>query len=1340
MRGGAGRWWTGLVAKRGRDQGFSIEAFSSFEFSIPRFYIGNSLHFFKSLVEDFKMQNYGNHILNASGKLSSFMRKFLFSIISFGPMPNHIAFIMDGNRRYAKKQIIEQNIGYRKGFSALLPILQYSVEMGVKYVTVYAFSIDNFKRSSDEVQSLMDLMKEKIDELSKKESIVKKYGIRINFWGDMKLLNETVRLAAEELMAATAENTGPVLSVCVAYTSTCEIIHAVQEFCSERRSYHLQGAHSKGLVSVVDLEQHLVSPSRHSHHLNSQFPDSISVIRFTSSSPWSSRFGVLVTYYKADMHPSGNEKPFNAPGRPAMPFPAASQASAPFLSSGPVAGFEASGAASRTTPPFLSSGALSNPGVSGAPLSMMPPLSSRPIAGQETSGYRTPPPQARFNGPTSPPQSSFSVQDPNSFQQAFPQFPPTSQPVYPLRSSPFGAPPVVPSLGPPSPAQVPTVPMGPPPQIANHSPPRVGIIPPVLDSSVSQPPFTGYPNASPLGNMPQPQFPAGRPVSRPTSQTFSAPNVPPYAPFNAHQGGFVPPPPPIGASLGFNARGQTQYPTAGPPLEGTLQGLIEDFQSLSVAPAPGTLDHGIDPKLLPRPLEGDNEPTSILETYPLNCHPRYLRLTTHAIPSSQSLLARWHLPLGIVVHPLAEAHEGEEVPVVNFGPAGVVRCRRCRTYVNPYVTFTDAGRKWRCNLCSLLNDVPGEYFCALDASGRRCDIDQRPELSKGSVEIVAPTEYMVRPPMPPMYFFLIDVSLTAVQSGLLEVVSKTIKACLDELPGFPRTQIGFITFDSTLHFYSLKSSSSQPQMMVVADLEDIFLPMPDDLLVNLSDSRGVVDALLDSLPSMFQDNVNVESAFGPALKAAFMVMSKLGGKLLVFQSTLPSLGVGRLRLRGEDLRVYGTDKEHSLRTPEDPFYKQMAAEFTKCQIAVDIFTFSDKYSDIASLGTLAKYTGGQVYYYPSFHASIHEEKLKHDLARDLIRETAWEAVMRIRCGKGVRFTTYHGHFMLRSTDLLALPAVDCDKAFAMQLSLEETLLTTQTVYFQVALLYTSSSGERRIRVLTTAVPVVSDLGEMYRLADTGAILSVMSRLAIENSLTTKLEDARQLLQLKIVKSLREYRNLYAVQHRLAGRLIFPESLKFLPLYVLSLCKTIALRGGYTDASLDERCAAGFNMMILPIGRLLKLLYPSLIRIDEILLKASDKSDVLEQLALTTESLDSRGLYIYDNGFNFIIWFGRMLFPDIVTSILGVDFSTFPDLSRATLFERDNEISRKLMKILAKARVQDPSTYQLCHLVRQGEQPRESALFLSNMIEDQTASTSGYRDWILQIYRQTQQGS
>ncbi|XP_058095788.1 protein transport protein SEC24 A-like isoform X2 [Magnolia sinica] len=1011
------------------------------------------------------------------------------------------------------------------------------------------------------------------------------------------------------------------------------------------------------------------------------------------------------------MQPMGNERPGppNFPGRPA---------SSPF------------GAAPQTTMP--------------SPQTTMPFLSSGPVVGSDAFGYRAAAaPPVRFNGPSmSSPPASYPSSNLGAYQRfPSPNYLSTAQSPGPLRGPAYTGqpglpPPTLPSMGQQPvlaptvaarPFQIPPVPMGPPTQNVNPTPPR-GNIPPSAESS----------------------FPALRPVLQsslhgyPSRQPIPVAHVPPpqASPFHPQQG-FVPPPP-GGTPVSLNSREHVPYTSAGPPL-GALQGLVEEFSSLTVGSVPGSIDAGIDSQALPRPLDGDVEPSSFVEMYPLNCHPRYLRLTTSAIPNSQSLLSRWHLPLGVVVHPLAEPPEGEEVPIVNFGPAGIIRCRRCRTYVNPYVTFTDGGRKWRCNICALLNDVPGDYFSLLDASGRRCDADQRPELTKGSVEFVAPTEYMVRPPMPPLYFFLIDVSSSAVRSGMLEIVAKTIKSCLDELPGFPRTQIGFITFDSTLHFYNMKSSLTQPQMMVVSDLDDIFVPLPDDLLVNLSESRSVVDTFLDSLPSMFQDNVNIESAFGPALKAAFMVMSRLGGKLLIFQTTLPSLGIGRLKLRGDDLRVYGTDKEHMLRLPEEPFYKQMAADLTKCQIGVNLYVFSDKYSDIASLGTLAKYTGGQVYYYPSFQGDVHKEKLRHDLARDLTRETAWEAVMRIRCGKGVRFTTYHGHFMLRSTDLLALPAVDSDKAFALQLSLEETLLTTQTVYFQVALLYTSSSGERRIRVHTAAAPVVADLGEMYRQADTGAIVSVLSRLAIEKTLSHKLEDARHTVQLRIVKALREYRNLYAVQHRLSGRMIYPESLKFLPLYGLALCKSIPIRGGYADAQLDERCAAGFNMMVLPVKRLLKLLYPSLMRLDEYLVRApvadaDDFRNFLKRLPLTAGSLDPKGLYIYDDGFRFIIWFGKMLSLDITANLLGVDSSGYPELSKFILPELDNGVSRKLMGILKRLRESDPSSYQLCHLVRQAEQPREGLLLFANLIEDQIGGAGGYIDWIQQIHRQVQQSA
>ncbi|XP_021738849.1 protein transport protein Sec24-like At3g07100 [Chenopodium quinoa] len=1038
---------------------------------------------------------------------------------------------------------------------------------------------------------------------------------------------------------------------------------------------------------------------------------------------------------------TGNPGRPNVPGPPPVNSPFAAAApptTSPFSSSGPVAG-RPDGPGVRPPPP-------------SAPSNAVPFASPGPMAGPPVPGFRPPPPVG-FTDQTrpAPPGPLLSHAPPTSNQQQFsaPQYsgPPTNPPI---RSPPVGPPnmaaPMVPNM--PPPIQRPGVPaptppltfrpnsqarpvqMTPPPQPYAQAPPQpYGQVPP---QPYGQAPPQPYGQAPP---QPYAQAPPQPYAQAPSSQMAAPPQ--PYAqapPLSspahfAQQPAFGQPPSQPGMPM--------QQHLSAPPTS-TMQGLVEDFSSLSLGTVPGSMDPGLDFKALPRPLEGDVEPT-VYSEMTLNCNPKYMRLTTSAIPNSHSLASRWHLPLGAVVSPLAEASEGEEVPILNFGSAGIIRCRRCRTYVNPYVTFTDGGRKWRCNMCALLNDVPGDYVAPLDATGRRVDADQRPELIRGSVEFVAPTEYMVRAPMPPLYFFLIDVSVSAVRSGMLEVVAQTIKSCLDELPGSPRTQIGFITFDSTIHFYNMKSTLTQPQMMVVSDVDDIFVPLPDDLLVNLSESRNVVESFLDSLPSMFQDTMNVESAFGPALKAAYMVMNQLGGKLLIFQNTLPSIGVGRLRLRGEDPRVYGTDKEASLRVPEDPFYKQMAADCTKYQIGVNVYAFSDKYTDIASLGTLSKYTGGQVYYYPNFKSTVHGDKLRHELARDLTRETAWEAVMRIRCGKGVKFNSYHGNFMLRSTDLIALPAVDCDKAFAMQLGLEETLLTTQTVYFQVALLYTASCGERRIRVHTAAAPVVADLGEMYRRADTGAIVSVLGRLAIEKTLSSKLEDARSYVQMKIVKSLKEYRNLYAVQHRLAGRMIYPESLKYLALYGLALCKSMPLRGGHADVQLDERCAVGSIMMTLPVKSLLKFLYPSLIRVDEFLLKASspaaDLKDVEKRVPLTAESLDPRGLYIFDDGLRLVIWIGRMFPPDLAAS-LNIDFAS--DLSQVNLNESDNAMSKRLMGLIKKLRESDPAYYQLCHLVRQGEQPKEGFYLLSNLIEDQTAGTSGYVDWIAQIHRQVQQ--
>ncbi len=203
-----------------------------------------------------------------------------------------------------------------------------------------------------------------------------------------------------------------------------------------------------------------------------------------------------------------------------------------------------------------------------------------------------------------------------------------------------------------------------------------------------------------------------------------------------------------------------------------------------------------------------------------------MAFTMGAMPKDATMTTRGALPFGVCVHPLAEGEGslGGQIPLVDFGTAGVIRCKRCRAYVNPFAKFIDGGRRWRCNFCTYINDVPAPYFCPTDEAGNRTDAGSRPELSSGSVEFVAPVEYMVRPPQPPVYVFVIDVSYAAVSSGVLATTATSIRSCIDRLPGGERTQIGFITFDTAVHFYSLKSGLKTPQTLIVADIDDLFMP------------------------------------------------------------------------------------------------------------------------------------------------------------------------------------------------------------------------------------------------------------------------------------------------------------------------------------------------------------------------------------------------------------------------------------------------------------------------------------------------------------------------------------
>uniref|UniRef100_A0A8C7ATT8 SEC24 homolog B, COPII coat complex component n=1 Tax=Neovison vison TaxID=452646 RepID=A0A8C7ATT8_NEOVI len=690
-------------------------------------------------------------------------------------------------------------------------------------------------------------------------------------------------------------------------------------------------------------------------------------------------------------------------------------------------------------------------------------------------------------------------------------------------------------------------------------------------------------------------------------------------------------------------------------------------------------------------------PNLNLDLKKLNCSPDSFRCTLTNIPQTQALLNKAKLPLGLLLHPFRDL---TQLPVITSNT--IVRCRSCRTYINPFVSFIDQ-RRWKCNLCYRVNDVP-EEFMYNPLTRSYGEPHKRPEVQNSTVEFIASSDYMLRPPQPAVYLFVLDVSHNAVEAGYLTILCQSLLENLDKLPGDSRTRIGFMTFDSTIHFYNLQEGLSQPQMLIVSDIDDVFLPTPDSLLVNLYESKELIKDLLNALPNMFTNTRETHSALGPALQAAFKLMSPTGGRVSVFQTQLPSLGAGLLQSR-EDPNQRSSTKVVQHLGPATDFYKKLALDCSGQQTAVDLFLLSSQYSDLASLACMSKYSAGCIYYYPSFHYTHNPsqaEKLQKDLKRYLTRKIGFEAVMRIRCTKGLSMHTFHGNFFVRSTDLLSLANINPDAGFAVQLSIEENLTDTSLVCFQTALLYTSSKG------------------------------SYVS--AVDRSVSSSLSDARDALVNAVVDSLSAYGSMVSnLQH---SALIAPSSLKLFPLYVLALLKQKAFRTG-TSTRLDDRVYAMCQIKCQPLVHLMKMIHPNLYRIDRLTdegaIHVNDKVVPQPPLQkLSAEKLTREGAFLMDCGSVFYIWIGKSCDNHFIEDVLGYpNFASIPQ-KMTHLPELDTLSSERARSFITWLRDNRPLS-PILHVVKD-ESPAKTEFF-QHLIEDRTEAAFSYYEFLLHIQHQ-----
>jgi protein transport protein SEC24 len=349
-----------------------------------------------------------------------------------------------------------------------------------------------------------------------------------------------------------------------------------------------------------------------------------------------------------------------------------------------------------------------------------------------------------------------------------------------------------------------------------------------------------------------------------------------------------------------------------------------------------------------------------------NASPKFARLTLTNIPATADALRSTGLPLGLLLQPMAPLQAGEaEIPVLDFGDAGPPRCHRCRAYINPFMMFRSGGNKFVCNLCNYANDTPPEYFCATSPQGARVDRDQRPELTKGTVEFVVPKEYWTREPVGMRYLFVIDVTQESFNKGFLESFCDGILRTLygaeeneetDENGEIKRripagAKVGFVTYDKEVHFYNVSPALEQAQMMIMPDIEDPFVPLSEGLFVDPYESKAVITSLLTQLPQMFSSIKNPEPALLSTLNSAIAALEKTGGKIFCSLAALPTWGPGRLFLR-DDGKHPGGEPDKKLFSTEHPDWRKLAEKMVSIGAGVDFFMAapSGGYLDIATVG------------------------------------------------------------------------------------------------------------------------------------------------------------------------------------------------------------------------------------------------------------------------------------------------------------------------------------------------------------------------------------------------------
>lgn len=534
----------------------------------------------------------------------------------------------------------------------------------------------------------------------------------------------------------------------------------------------------------------------------------------------------------------------------------------------------------------------------------------------------------------------------------------------------------------------------------------------------------------------------------------------------------------------------------------------------------------------------------------------------------------------------------------------MIRCRVCNAYLSPLARFINHRRHWECLLCSALNASPEEYFASGDT------LPSFPELTNLEFDIVAPESFIQRPSMPCTYVFVIDCSFPSASSGFLQSTCESVKLLVESmaLPGLPRTEVALIGFGGSVHLFDL-AGESPTVVDLIASPEDVFLPLPKGrLLVNLEDSAATFLKGLDCLlkvPNHTRCNI-VRSA----LTAAIQLLTGRGGKIVLFNGHTNIIDSAR-------------PKDFVL-SPFLQFYREMIHEMAKNEISVDLFSSSSEYSNLSAFSEMAKYSGGSLFFYPDFMAHKHSEKLRNEVWRCLTASTIWEGAMRVRTSTDWTSTSVYGNYIMKNDRMAAFGSMNANKSIAYEFELANQTANSEILYVQAAILYSSSDGQRLIRIINRSCSLTSEIEEVVSATNIEVTVNLLARIAVSFMISTgTIQSGRNVIE--------NFGNTFLP---LAMRIAYPYTY-----YMAGCLMGLSKNPIFTDANLSYNSLHDHHTFRRQIAISYGPEVTSLMAYSR--LYAVHEHDEPRALKSTTKEIMPDGVYLLDTGLELLLWIGKL---------------------------------------------------------------------------------------------------